>query len=665
MTQPDHIYFDFRQRLAFIYALLIGVVGVLTLVWLLQYQTASFDLLALLAFTLLSIIVSYFRIPIGPDSAELSVDGTILLGAMLTGGPVIGGWAAFITGLVLSIHPQAKRLTAPLSWVEQAALSALNSGRNVIAIGAAWVIFYWLGGTLNPARFKPTIILALLLMCIVYILTRLLIVWLLGIFVGSRLLQSFFMTVNADQFLIELLPLPLALAFSPFFVRFTWTRFLILALLFIGNGMLLYQLTRQIQHAQNQIETLRMRQKIEQALADLASSTGTLCSLAHRFCQEIVQAYCEIGIFNAALSQVQVAISSDVQTSQPSMYIPMTALWAWIGNLNRPQVLSVPEELDTLPFPLPRLPKGTSARSALLIPICDPKSAVEKPTHIPLGGILLLSESPQAFDPTIVERLTVLADLIGVTLRRMRDDSLVAIEMEQEEVVRYIQQTLLPAQPPLLPGWQIGCAWTLSSHPNGVWFDWQLNDGPWSFCLSEPTSQGLRSVLLSTVVRAVAATMPPQERHIPAQFMHRLNAYLLGFSQRVRFIHILNDQDHLLTWANAGYPPVLWWHSAQERIEVMPSTTPELGTDPEAETETTTVAMEEGDALVVYTRGVIDACYEQIPFQEKRLLDVIRESAQLSADALAQTIIAHVQAFVQNEPLEQDALVIVFKATSG
>lgn len=655
MDKPKSTYSDLRQRLATIYALLIGVAGVLNLVWLLQYQTMSFDLLALIPFALLSILVSYFRVPVGHNNAELSIDGAILLGAMLTGGPVIGGWAAFITGLVLSIHPPT-RPPSSIGWMDQIVLSALNSGRYVIATGTAWIIFYWLGGTLTPSRLTPVTIIALILMSIVYVLTRLALIRLFTLFAGSRPFRSFLQPVNADQFLVELLPLPLALAFSPFFVRFVWTRFLTLSLIFIGNGLLLHYLKTRIQNAQDQIETLRLRQQAEQAFNKPATSTDTLSGLAHRFCQQIVQSYCEIGILNATMTQVQVDISTDLQTRHPSMYIPTTSMWTWIGNLQAPQLLSTPEEFQELPFSLPYLSDDAPPRTALLLPI-----HAHEAIQVPLGGIILLSEKDNAFERIHIERLTLIAELLGIALQRIRENPFVAEETEQTQVVRHIQQTLLPPHPPTWPGWQVGYAWTFSPLPGGIWFDWQEDNEGWTFCLAEPVGAGLRSALLATATRALVQTHPSQTRRDPNALLHDLNAYLIGFGQQARCMYIVNESKHLLTWVNAGFPDALWWHHAQGRVEMMPTTAPELGTDPDIQVETTTIALEEGDAFIIYTPGILhnsqppDALF-------KRLSELVRESASLAAGELAQTIVEQIAP--HNTP-QQDALVIVFKAMPG
>lgn len=660
MTDPNHIYSNLRQRLSFIYALLIGVAGVLILVWLIEYQTMSFDLLALLPFAVLAIVVSYLHVPIGHDHTELSIDGIILLGAMLAGGPVIGGWAAFISGLVVSIRPRAKQSGHKLDWVEQTALAALNSGRNVIAIGAAWLAFYRLGSTHSSASVTPVVALALLLMCLVFALTRLFLIWLLTLFSSSQPLQSFFQVANASQLLIELLPLPIALAFSPLFIRLAWARFLVMALVFVGGGALLRYMAGKIQAAQEQNETLRLHQRIERAFSALPSSIPTLCTLAHQFCQEIVHARCETGIFNAALTQVYVQVSSEKNTHLPPMHIPMTTFWSWIGHLQQAQIVPTQISPETLPFPLPKLEGGISPQTALLLPIHNQVPADELPSP-PLGGIVLISEAANAFDQIVIERLTLLAELAATAIRRLRIDLSDTMETSQAQIVRYIQQSLLPGSELTFPGWQLGYASELSPLSNGAWFDCRPAQAGWAFCLSEPSPQGLRGALFSTIVHAIVCTREPQEHIVPAQLIKELNERLLAFNQQAACLYMVSEHENLISWASAGCPPALWWHQTQGRVEVMQSAAPTLGTEPDIDIETTSVALEPGDALIVYTRGLIEARYEDEAFQTGRLTEAICQHAHLPADELAQAIIWQVRDFVHQSPLEQDAFVVIFR----
>ena len=95
----------------------------------------------------------------------------------------------------------------------------------------------------------------------------------------------------------------------------------------------------------------------------------------------------------------------------------------------------------------------------------------------------------------------------------------------------------------------------------------------------------------------------------PAETMTRLHDFLAPLLPRNRFasavVGWLHD-DGTLTVANAGHcPPLLV--RADGRVEEIDSTGPILGILPNARWRSTTLQMNEGDALVLYSDGVTEA----------------------------------------------------------
>jgi len=127
---------DLGQRVSYLYALLTGIVGLLTLIWLFMHPAISVDLATLLAFTLFAILLSYFRIPIG-KTGEVGLTGAVLLGAALVGGPAWGGWAGFITGLVTGLIALPTPPTGREQWAPKAATALFYGGRNTLAVAIA------------------------------------------------------------------------------------------------------------------------------------------------------------------------------------------------------------------------------------------------------------------------------------------------------------------------------------------------------------------------------------------------------------------------------------------------------------------------------------------------------------------------------------------------
>ncbi|MBC8444612.1 MAG: hypothetical protein H8D77_00655, partial [Chloroflexi bacterium] len=245
-----------RRRWSYVYSLLIGILGVLILVQLFERQRAPFDLPTLLLFALTSLIVSYFKVPTGTRNTEVGLEGAMLLGAALVGGPVLGGWTAFITGLAWPLKSFDEILPEPYSeisaftdrrpfrirWVATASSAALNGGRNVMALSTAWLAYQGLGGTLSPTAVDTSLALALVVLCLVYGLLRCLLQWPAVVLQSAAPEQALASIAHPYAMLIETIPLPVSLLISAVFVQLGWSFFLLLALVFIGLSAVMRQM---------------------------------------------------------------------------------------------------------------------------------------------------------------------------------------------------------------------------------------------------------------------------------------------------------------------------------------------------------------------------------------------------------------------------------------
>ena len=217
------------HRLAQLYAILTGSIGLIVIVCLFSQQTQAIDLATLLAFTLAAVLVSRFGVPIGHDNGQVGLDGAILLGAALAGGPALGGWAAFVTGLVGPHLPRPSHTDTTVRWADSAAAALLNGGRNVIATSVAWWAYRGLEGTATPTRIDATQALALIILCVTFALVRSMWLWPLSALEKRAAGQSLATLTSINEVLTELLPLPVALLTAATFVKLGWSFFLLLA----------------------------------------------------------------------------------------------------------------------------------------------------------------------------------------------------------------------------------------------------------------------------------------------------------------------------------------------------------------------------------------------------------------------------------------------------
>jgi len=416
-----------RHRLAYLYAILTGSIGLFVLVRLFMQQTLSIDLATLLAFSLTAVIVSYFGVPLGKDGGQVGLDGPVLLGATLAGGPALGGWASFVTGLVTSILPLYSRADTKARWTDSAAMALLNGGRNVIATSVAWWAYRGLEGLAAPTSIDTTQALAIIILCVTFAIVRSMWLWPISALERHASGQPLSTLINITDVLAELLPLPVALLTAATFVRLGWSFFLLLVYVFVGFGALIRQMLVRMREMQDHVEMTELASEIAQAIAEAQPTAGALCGLAHRFCQRAQRAPLpkfELGLYDNTYTNVNIQISVNNTEKLPPMRIPITPQWEWLSEREEPHVVGAQALLDQLPFTLPPIGLEQAPASALFVPIVVPGEPQEEGESqeaqaVVLGGIVISSPSPNAFDEGQVARIALVARLVGEALHKL------------------------------------------------------------------------------------------------------------------------------------------------------------------------------------------------------------------------------------------------------
>ena len=411
-----------RHRLSYLYTLLIGLLGLLVLVWLFMDQTTDVDLATLLAFTLTALILSYFRVPIGKAKGELGLEGAVLLGATLAGGPALGGWVAFITGLVTGIIPLSTSASHSKGWADSVSTSLLNGGRNVLATVVAWWAYRGLEGGVEITTIDTLQGLAVVILCVAFAIVRFLWQWPMAVLQGSPPRLELFTPDSLTQVLVDLIPLPVALLTAVTFVELGWFFFLLLVFVFVGLSALLRQMLVRMQDLEEQVETAKLSGQIKEAIAAAHPEISTLSELAYDLCQRLVPApKFELGLYDDRHTHVNIQISANKSVKLPPMKIPITPQWAWLGELGEPQLFQGRAQLEQLPFSLPPI-DDKAAQTAMFVPITN-GPATEKGQTVPspiIGGIALFAPHPTAFTQQDLAHIVLIAERVGIAITQAR-----------------------------------------------------------------------------------------------------------------------------------------------------------------------------------------------------------------------------------------------------
>jgi len=412
---------ELRHGLSHLYALLTGVIGLFVLIQLFARQTSSIDLATLLAFTLMALIASYFRIPVG--QGDLALDGAVLLGATMADGVALGGWASFITGLVTGIMSLPSKPISASGWADSASAALLNGGRNVIAMAAAWWCYQGLEGSAVPVSIDTAQALAVIILCVAYAAVRHLWEWPVLALQSQTPIRQLSNQIRLDDFLIELAPLPIALLTAATFVKLGWSFFLLLAFVFTGLGAIVRQMLETMRNMQRRITTLEITNQIMEAIADTPTESNALGTLAHQLCKQIVPApKVELGLYNDEHTHVDIRVSLDNEARMPVMHIPLTSLWDWLDERQEPYLAQSKAQLDQLSFSLPPMSKDRIPQTAMFVPILSrvqDESKGDQTTPRPtIGGIVLQSPYPDAFTSQDMAHIVAIADQIGTAIGR-------------------------------------------------------------------------------------------------------------------------------------------------------------------------------------------------------------------------------------------------------
>ena len=429
------------QRISYLYALLTGLVGLFTLIWLFMHPVSAVDLATLLGFTLFAILLSYLRIPIG-RMGEVGLTGAVLLGAALLGGPAWGGWAGFIAGLVAGLIPLPAPPTGGEQWASRAATALFDGGRNILAIAVAWWAYQGLGGSRVPLSLDATQTLAVIVLCLTYASVRCLWLWILLVLRRTAAGQLGTGLLTSSCFLAEVLPLPTAVLVAATFVWLGWPYFLLLAFLFIGLSALMHRMVEVLHALQDEVTLLRRTGQIKDRIAGAPQAIASLSSLAYEICAQIAPSEkFELGLYDASCTHVYIQVSTEDDARLPPMHIPITPKWEWLSELAATQRLNDREQIEQLPFSLPPLGKDRAPRSALFVPILSPipegatvpealpdaaagegsidgSAAREGTLPSPIGAMVLLSTQPKAFNAREAYLITFLAAQLAPALAR-------------------------------------------------------------------------------------------------------------------------------------------------------------------------------------------------------------------------------------------------------
>lgn len=298
-------------------------------------------------------------------------------------------------------------------------------------------------------------------------------------------------------------------------------------------------------------------------------------------------------------------------------------------------------------------------RSVLCVPLIN-KNVV--------SGIIYVDNRVQSgiFTSDDLDLLNSIAASAAVAIENARLYQ-VAIEkgrLERElQLAHEVQVNLLPVDLPQYPGWDFAARWDPAYEVAGDFYDLQTTAKD-QVCavVADVSDKGMAAALFMALSRTIIRVSVLQSETL-ADGIRQANMLICQDSTAGMFVTLfygqLNPITGEFTYVNGGHNPPIHYSAKTGRLNRLTRTGMALGVEIDAEYEQSTVFIEPGDFVLLYTDGVSEA-FDQAnqPFGEKRLEDLLLEHKHDSAREMVDNIVESVKKFIGRDQPSDDLTIV-------
>ena len=277
-----------------------------------------------------------------------------------------------------------------------------------------------------------------------------------------------------------------------------------------------------------------------------------------------------------------------------------------------------------------------------------------------IAALTLLRLDPaRPMDAETVETLRALASQAALAIDNAR------LYQQQAGFADAMQQSLLPAAPPVLPGIDIGSVYESSARLDvgGDVFDFAtLADGRLAVVVGDVTGKGIDAAADMAMTKFVFRSLA-REHPGAADFLRAANAVVVEEVQEGKFVTLvyltLDPKTGEVATASAGHPNPRLVH-ADGTVVQLGSSGLALGIAPDQDYPEALERLEPGSAVVLFTDGIIEARREGELYGHDRLDRFLSGHLELGASELARALVDDAKTF-SGGGLDDDSAVVVVR----
>jgi len=315
----------------------------------------------------------------------------------------------------------------------------------------------------------------------------------------------------------------------------------------------------------------------------------------------------------------------------------------------------------------------------------------------PIGVLRLYSPKPKQFDEDDINLARAVASqcAVAITNARLYAEKIEGARIaEQVRLAGLIQRKMIPQTPPQITGLDIAATYIPCFDVGGDFYDFlQITEDCVAVAIADVIGKGIPAALMMSLFRGALwaymdieygednVRLNPNERFCDSELLerdlecatnifwsqaaiHKLNKMACRECSEGEFITlfyaVIDAKEQIISYCNCGHEPAVLIRNGQ--IIDLEKGGLVLGVDVRAKYEIETVELKQGDCLIFYTDGLIDAAnFDGQLWSREELLQTAKKFAGGTAQQMVKNILGYRRRFVGLAEQIDDTSIIVVK----
>jgi sigma-B regulation protein RsbU (phosphoserine phosphatase) len=287
-----------------------------------------------------------------------------------------------------------------------------------------------------------------------------------------------------------------------------------------------------------------------------------------------------------------------------------------------------------------------------------------------IGVLRLYSPKPKHFDEDDINLARAVASqcAVAITNAKLYAEAIEGARItEQVRLAAHIQRRMIPEKAPRIEGLDIAATYIPCFEVGGDFYDFlQVNQHCLIVAIADVMGKGIPAALMMSLFRGAVRTYARAEdggASVPS-VIAKLNRMMCDECRDGEFVTmfyaVIDLEDMTITYCNCGHEPTVLMRNGQ--IIELEKGGLVLGVEAKTEYQTETIALRDGDCLLFFSDGLIDAVnFDGELWGRDNLLATAKKFATEPAEQMIRDILAYRRRFVGLAKQIDDTSAVVVK----